>query len=208
MRAKPWTPNEIELLKANYKLKDQQLVNLLGRSRLSIYHIRRRLGLLKFIRRSWTQYEEDYIRKNWLSKSDEEIARELNRSVTSVKNHRKKVLKLRYRAPNKPFSEREIEFIKANWLKLSDKELALKLNRSVRSVADLRQKIGLLRTYQSMYGDVRIKGRRYFCISKEELSKLYNVHHLSLNKLQSFLGFDKSTIYDWIQKYGISPNRR
>ena len=84
-----WTTNEIDILKLCYSLFSiDELVNLLpNRSRDTIIVKASQLGLSKE-RKKYSEYEIDYIKKNAITMSDEDIAINLGRSDCSIQSKR------------------------------------------------------------------------------------------------------------------------
>jgi len=91
-----------------------------------------------------TDEDIEFVKNNYLSMNDEEIAKHLNRSSCTIQNIRSKKNLLRCN-PNIPFTTEQHEFIRANYHILTDKEIALKINRKASSINSYRQKYNLKR---------------------------------------------------------------
>ncbi|WP_418964084.1 hypothetical protein [Cetobacterium sp.] len=81
-----WNEKEIQYLKDNYRWGVKKLSEILRKSE---YQISCMIGKLKLHKkRRWNVSDDEYIKNNYLLKSDLEIANELNRSLASVKSRR------------------------------------------------------------------------------------------------------------------------
>ena len=88
-----WEEKEIEYLKENYKECLKKLSKILNKSE---YQISCMIGKLKLSKKKkWNDLDDNYLRDNYLIKTDLEIAKELERSLASVKSRRGR-LKLIY----------------------------------------------------------------------------------------------------------------
>ena len=90
-RRQKWTEEENEKLIELYSaIPLDALVNLFtNRSRDAIIIHAGKLGLKAYVEyKDYTEYENDFIRENYLTMSDEDIGKILGRSRQSVKNHR------------------------------------------------------------------------------------------------------------------------
>lgn len=85
MRLKKWTPEEVEILRANWNIPLRELLIFLpDRDRKTIYW---KLGVLGFRRASFKRYEtkdDVFIKENYQEKGNFEIGRELKRTAKSI----------------------------------------------------------------------------------------------------------------------------
>lgn len=135
--------------------------------------------------RRFTPEEDTYIRDNWKTSSDEDIAKVLGRSKEVICNRRHTLgLKHResYRGPN--WSERELEYIRSNWGEKTIPQIAKALGRTITSVKVKSQRMGL--KGQKWYGEM-----------------------MSARKVSELLGVDVHTVCDhWIPQYGLKGSRK
>ena len=90
--------------------------------------------------RLWTEEEINFLKENWSTKTHKEIAKELNRSISSIAN---KTRKLRLVDNSSKWTDEEVEFLKENYFKDVD-FLADKLNKTCDAVKSKRFKLGLV----------------------------------------------------------------
>lgn len=78
----------------------------------------------------WTEEEDNFIKDNYLTMTDEEIAEKLDRGIQSVAHRRCRVLHLKKELGynNKVFTDEQIEFLKANANIKTLKDLTMALN--------------------------------------------------------------------------------
>lgn len=85
---KPWTREEIEYLRNNYKEKgDGEIASALKRTRNAVALKRRELKL-KSNKRKWASNELKFLKENYSVMTDEEIAKILDRTRVAVKTTR------------------------------------------------------------------------------------------------------------------------
>ena len=89
--------------------------------------------------RLWTEEEINFLKENWSIKTHKEIAKELNRSISSIAN---KTRKMRLVDNSNKWTKEEEEFLKENYFKDLD-FLADKLNKTCDAVKSKRFKLGL-----------------------------------------------------------------
>ena len=87
----------------------------------------------------WTDEEINFLKENWNIKTHKEIAKELNRSISSIAN---KTRKMRLVDNSNKWTKEEEEFLKENYFKDMD-FLADKLNKSYDSIKSKKFKLGL-----------------------------------------------------------------
>lgn len=91
-----------------------------------IYEIARNNSIINKTPAKWELYEDQYLKDNWNVKSVLEIARHLNRSVSSIKNRSHKL----GISQDKRWTQEEDSILKEFYNKISIEELMQKLNRS------------------------------------------------------------------------------
>ena len=89
--------------------------------------------------RLWTDEEINFLKENWNKKTHKEIAKELNRSISSIAN---KTRKMRLVDNSNKWTKEEEDFLKENYFKDLD-FLADKLNKTCDAVKSKRFKLGL-----------------------------------------------------------------
>lgn len=89
--SREWSSEEIDILKNNYsKISRDELLSILpNRTRASILSKARLYGLKSvfYLTHMYSNDENEYLRNNYLLKSNEELAKELNRSVQGISEH-------------------------------------------------------------------------------------------------------------------------
>lgn len=88
----------------------------------------------------FTEEDDRFIRSNFVTKNDTEIAEQLNKPVKAVTYRRLISLKCR-KSARRNFTKAENRFIVNNYRKLSDGAIARALNRSLVSVAHHRNRV-------------------------------------------------------------------
>lgn len=86
---KNWTKEEVEFLKSKVKTQVslKEIADALNRTEDSVYKKAKKLDLnLLLDRRNWTKEEETLLSDLWGYKPIEQIAKKLNRSVSSIRN--------------------------------------------------------------------------------------------------------------------------
>jgi hypothetical protein len=86
-----WTPQEDALIRKYYPNKEKCLEHIHGRVWTGICKRASVLGLAKEPNRPWTEKEFDFLRKHASTMSNEEIARHLNRTASSVRTKRQRL---------------------------------------------------------------------------------------------------------------------
>ncbi len=89
--SREWSEAEERLLEENYSVRPMiEMASLLpGRTRPSIIGKARTMNLLSYfyITHNYSNEEEKYLRENYLLKSNEELAKDLNRTVSGIAQH-------------------------------------------------------------------------------------------------------------------------
>ena len=89
--SREWSKEEEDILKSNYsKITMIELMSMLpNRTKPSILGKARMCGLKSkfYLTHMYSNEENEYIRNNYLSKSDEELAKELNRTKNGISEH-------------------------------------------------------------------------------------------------------------------------
>lgn len=90
-KSRLWTKKEIKILKENYSSQPMSLVfeKLPNRTPASILHKARDLNLLSnfYYESRYTKEEDDYLKTNYIYKSNDELAKILNRSRAGIQLH-------------------------------------------------------------------------------------------------------------------------
>lgn len=92
--------------------------------------------------RVWTPQEFEYIRKNHDTKDDAQIAKELNRSESAVKQIR---WKLGIKSTTLFWSSMQEKYLIENWKKQTDEELAKSLKKTISAIQNKRIMLNLIR---------------------------------------------------------------
>lgn len=89
--SREWSDEEIDILRNNYSIVSMSdLLNMLpNRTRASILGKARMYGLKSkfYLTHMYSEIENEYLRNNYLLKSNEELAKELNRSTQGISEH-------------------------------------------------------------------------------------------------------------------------
>lgn len=89
--SREWSNEEIDILKNNYSCvsMNELMLMLPNRTKLSILGKARTYGLKSkfYLTHMYSDEENEYLRNNYLSKSNEELGRILNRSVQGIAEH-------------------------------------------------------------------------------------------------------------------------
>ena len=89
--SKEWSNDEVKILIENYSIKPMHdVVNLLpNRSKDSILGKAKSLGIKSYfyLNRIYTKEDEEYLKNNYLNKSNEELAQILNRNPNGIAQH-------------------------------------------------------------------------------------------------------------------------
>lgn len=128
----------------------------------------------------WTQEQDDFLRANWETMSDEEMAIAVGHPVPSTSARRRKLgLHHRKGYRGKNWSKAEIDYIRDVWGEKTIPEIARKLGRSIDAVRVKTHRMGY--SGQKWYGEM-----------------------MSAQKVSELLGVDVHTICDyWIPKCGL-----
>ena len=145
-----WTEEEIDFLKKNYKNHSNKWVaEQLGKTIQSIYHKAQTLKLktLEFPhKRTWTDKQDEFVKKNYGKLPTKEIARIINKSHHAI-NHRASKLKV-VKEESKLWTKEEIQFLKENYYKLNNTEINKILKRGVEAITAKAMKMGLIKRNQ------------------------------------------------------------
>ena len=132
-----------------------------------------------------TEEDYDYIRNNYETQTPKEIAKYLNKGVSTIYVAMKKIGVKKWRATGIEWTDEEIEFLKENYNKMTIPQMSIKLNRSIASIQGKMQKTGLIKNknnanwtqeeIQYLKDNIDIK-------NYEEISKVIN---RSLNSIRN-----------------------
>jgi predicted transcriptional regulator len=175
-RALAYTENEINFIRKNYlKMTNDQIAKKLNSKRArikrtskGIIRMGRILGLvgskvkLQVLKKSridfYTKEEIEFIRKNYLKMTNEQIAQKLNSKRSSMKRTSKGIIRMgrMLGLTGKPAKQRvfmivrkdlytddDKEFIRKNYLKMTNIEIAKKLNRTDYGIREIAKRMGL-----------------------------------------------------------------
>lgn len=138
----PFTEPELERLREVYPNKSYTKVRLERIFQKKYDHIRKAANSIGLYREHiMSSYEENYIKKNYKTKSTKQIAEELGLNKGVVKWQKRK-LNLK-RGNCRPWTEEEKTFLISNFGKLTNKQIAERLERTVRSVIHYSRKTGV-----------------------------------------------------------------
>lgn len=93
----------------------------------------------------WKEEELQYIRDNWKTQTDQEMAEHLHRHFISVRVARLDMDLVR-RKRIKRYTEKEKKYLREHYQTMTDSQLAKKLGRTTNSIAARRAKDGLVKT--------------------------------------------------------------
>lgn len=129
---------------------------------------------------TWTQEQDDFLRSNWKTMSDEDMAASVGHPISSTKARRCKLgLYESKGCRGKDWSQEELDYIREVWGQKTIPEIARKLGRSINAVKIKTQRMGY--TGQKWYGEM-----------------------MSARKVSELLGVDVHAVCDyWIPKCGL-----
>ena len=136
-----YTLEEIEIVKQNYGvLTSNEIGLLINRSSASVKNKARELGLVREPSKSWSEYEDNYLRNNYLIMKYKDMAENLNRSYGSV---RVRCGKLGLHKHGFDWDEYSLSFLKENYYDMPNKEIAIKLNKTIDTIENKAFNLGL-----------------------------------------------------------------
>lgn len=91
----------------------------------------------------WTAEENEFIQKNWVSMSDDELASTLNRSSHAVANQRSRLGLLRNPSLCKQWSNEEMDMLAELWGSVPAPQIAKRLGRTTFAVTNKAASLGL-----------------------------------------------------------------
>ncbi len=101
------------------------------------------------MRKPWAKWEDQYLRKSWPDKSDEEIGQLLGRSKIAVQTRR---YKLGIAIDPAEWSPQEDAYILEHWRDQTDEEIAAALNREPHAAYERGVSLGLVRRRPALMG--------------------------------------------------------
>jgi len=129
----------------------------------------------------WTKEEDDYLCKNWGVLSIEQLAKDLDRSVSGVRYHGYHVLKLKntHGGKNQRWTEKECDYLKESWGKLKLSSIAKKLNRTENAILHMAYTLNL--------GE--------------------QVNWYTCREIEEMTGIDRTTVINLINRYNLDHFR-
>lgn len=147
---RPWTRSDDARLRKIYGTMRRTLVAAqMGRTLSGVALRARALGIARPTRRGptrrWTEAEDRFLRDNVLTMSRRELARHLNRSVTTVQGRMqsKGIRKYHHVSPNRPWTPDEEAFLKKHVSSRTRPEMAEALGRTVVAIGRRLGRLGL-----------------------------------------------------------------
>lgn len=140
---------DINYIQENYQTLSQlDLSKRFGLSQNQMRYLFSTLGLKKH--QAWSENEDDFLRKNWLTKSDYEVAECLSRTYSSVLKRRNKLGLKRYRETRiiyniseRNWTKEDESFLKGYYKVYPIGKLAESLNRSESAIRNKVNRLGL-----------------------------------------------------------------
>ena len=141
-----WTPEEAKRAQdlLHTGMNYQQIADAMGKTYDQVKRKLNRMGEGWQLSKYWQGEDFRYIRDNYKTMSDAEMAEKLGRPAGSVAQHR---VAAGYRKHDlRPESVENAEnYVRENWQDMTDKEMAAKLGKSVSGVKSIRNRLGLKR---------------------------------------------------------------
>lgn len=145
------------------------------------------------MKRRWTEWEDLYLQKNWPDKSDEEIAKDLGRSLGSVLNRR---YQIGITVNPEDWSAEEDTYILEHWNDQTDVEMAAALKRTPHAIYKRGVSLGLIKRKSA------VKGHRTW--KAEEISYLSdNWGMVSVKSICKKLNRTEAAVLSKCQKLGL-----
>lgn len=143
---KIWTPNDLlrlkDLVRIGYNYTE--IAREFGVTRSQIEHRVIQENLSYTSPTFWQGSDFKFLRENWQTMTDEELAAHLHKSKLAVIKQRNKQGYLRM-GEKRRYTTDEEQFVKEHWEQMSDEEMSKQMGRSVAGVKNLRYKLGLKR---------------------------------------------------------------
>jgi len=142
----------------------------------------------------WSDEEIEFVRKNYQDMSDEEIAEELNRTASSIRNRRRREDWTKAEHNERSWSKDEVAFLRENYDELDRKE---------RSVQDKRRRLGLTDSRKWTDSDVEFLRDNWEDMSDEAIADRldHGVHGTVKKRCELGLTFDNfietDRHFDW-----------
>ena len=112
IKIRNYTEDEIMYVKSNFQnMTIKQIANDLQKTENSVYHVVRKLGLVKQKHNNWTDEEINFLKCNYINMTSEEISHHVNHSIDAINTMRDRLHLVR----NKNWSDDEIQFLKDNF---------------------------------------------------------------------------------------------
>lgn len=144
-------------------------------------------------KRRWADWEDEYLRKNWPDKTDEQIAKDLGRSVTAVQVRR---YHTGIKVNPEEWSAEDDAYILEHWKDQTDAELAAALGRMPHAVYKRGVSLGLQKRKPN------VKGKRNW--KAEDLNYLRdNWGRVSIGYLARKLDRTEAAILNKVQQLGL-----
>ena len=195
-----WSQEEIDraVYMFNAGIDYDGIAKTLNRTRRAVRAKLNRMGVSWKLPQYWQGKDFRYLRDNYETKSDAEMAAELGRSELSVRQHRQEAGYSK-RGPTKAERERREQFVRDNWQSMSDHAMAESLQISDSLVRKVRKELGLKR-------DGSNDQRR--CTEADEQ---YVIDHWQLEsdkELAEHIGRTKTTVSNIRKKHGLERPKK
>lgn len=140
--------------------------------------------------KKWGRKELDFLKGNYKDLSDKEIAKELNRTIWSVKNKRvRDGLKKETR-----WSEEEVNFLKSNYKDMTAKEIADKLGRTEWAIRGKVREMGLKKVKKRTKDEKKFLKKNYPVMENKEIAKKLGRPPYQIRVMASSLGLKKKKL--------------
>lgn len=136
-----WTTLDINFLKKSYSsMSVKEISEILGRERVSVRIKANKLGLSNVNRcKPATEEEKEFIKNNWEKMSNASMAKNLNRTVSSIKAIKHKL----GLGKSRIWSQEEIDILVECHPFFTNRDIAETLNKSINAVKNKANRLGL-----------------------------------------------------------------
>lgn len=199
-KGKPWTDEQIEYLKNNYKTTPvDEIAKVLGRSRKSIFEKASILGLSKDNYKIWTEEDLKYLKENYPTNKTSDVAQHLNRSEHAVRlkaeelgiRKQKKIPKSYHKSTKvRTWTPEEEEYLRKHYPTEDVALIAKRLNRTPLSVYGKANYLGIKRG--SFWTDKEVDILKFLYLetrtSVKEIARILNRTEKSVKGKLSYMG--------------------
>lgn len=206
-----WTPNEDQQFRSMYLAGEslEIISHTLQRSISAIEHRRIKASLKREAQlTNWSADQDDFLRKNWGSRSIEQIGLSLGMFNDRVARRARKLgLTDRSDLLRQAYTVEEIDYLRANYPRLKAKDLAANLNRSVISV---QNKLQQLKKSPELVAPQNWKAPRpadYYWSEEEDAFLKASYPHQTNQQLATTLGRTKRAVVTRLQQLGLKRDK-